>query len=102
MGEKEDVTALLRAAQAAVCSLTHRSGGALCQGRKEAPQGVGARRKVTNGEEALQTWLKLLTRNVRWGWWGVGGVLEAPAVSFSGPSVPTRMWFLDRAWVGRP
>lgn len=102
MGEKEDVTALLRAPQAAVCSLTHRSGGALCQGRKEAPQGMGTRRKVTNGEEALQTRLKLLTRNVLWGWgWG-GGVLEALTMSFSGPSVPTRMWFLDRAWVGRP
>ena len=73
MGEKEDVTALLRAPQAAVCSLTHRFGGALCQGRKEAPQGIGARRKVTNGEEALQTRLRLLTGNVRLG--GGGGVV---------------------------
>ena len=66
-GQKEDVTAPLRAPQAAVSSLTHSFGGAGCQGRKEAPreQVPGGSPRRWSGGAANR--LRLLTRDVRWG-----------------------------------
>lgn len=67
-------------------------------GRAPGEEGIGAKGKIPdNGEEVLQTRLRLLTRDFS-GERGVPvlGVLEVS----SGPSVPTRMWLLGRAQVG--